>query len=84
MFHGLTSQRLAERLMAVPALKLLGLGLLAKPTVETFFPTEMDSESLVEATVELIAYNRACHAACHRIMSLPPTVADIHDEAFSL
>jgi hypothetical protein len=69
----ITHTELAEILSNVEPVELKGIALLRQcsPTA-SFFPAADVSDELVEATVEIISYTRACEASLRRLTGLHP------------
>jgi hypothetical protein len=86
MFNDLTSSTLAAILSNVEPVELKGVALLRQchPT-SSFFPAVDTTPELVEATVEIIGYTRACEASLRRLKDLRPIpVTEITIEEFSI
>lgn len=72
-----TRKDLESTLASIPPLQLLGLALLEERQAGPgFFPANHDPGRLAEATVELIAYMRACQDMTERLHTLPPVPLD--------
>ncbi len=74
MLTGIKPDHLKQTLAALPPVDLLGLELLRQFQAQSgaWFPSDIDTELVAEATSELIDYIQGCKAACARLEELPP------------
>ncbi|MBN1121800.1 MAG: hypothetical protein JXJ17_12030 [Anaerolineae bacterium] len=73
MFSGLSSTALKDILSSVEPVELKGVALLRQYTpTSSLIPTAATSDELVEATIEIIDYTRACEASLRRLTGLRP------------
>ena len=75
MLTGMTQTQLEEALGQVEAASLLGLELLRQlqPGSPGWFPAQVESAQLAEATVEFIEYTQACADLANRLACVGPT-----------
>lgn len=73
MFEGITANDLAKALEQVQPVELKGMELLRqhKPKPGNIFPTGLDRQAYIDATVEMINYTRVCAELAKRIEAVP-------------
>ncbi len=74
-----THADLAACIAGLPAVSLAALKLFGgdQPACAGWFPTTISQETVVQATLELIAYGTRCAAAAHRLSGLRPVALPV-------
>ena len=72
MFEGLTQDALMKALIDVPEVDLKGLALLRQhqPQPGNIFPTGLERQEYIDATLEMVSYTRSCAGLASVIIKL--------------